>query len=149
MSNKDSDDNDGAPGAQRLLPGGALLQLHMDRERRTVPDGIQQHQQQHQATTKRYQTLLPAVEASPITRSLATDPNRKLPPKRKLVLVACTRCRQKKEKVPQPSTPMGRDVTLTVLYSVMASALHAVAVSRRRRTASTKWTMPKSAVPRP
>ena len=113
MSNKDSDDNDGPPEARKLLPGGAQLQLHMDRERQSEPDGIQQ--QQHQATTKRYQTLLPAVEASPITRSLATDPNRKLPPKRKLVLVACTRCRQKKEKVPQPSTPpMGSAVSLIV-----------------------------------
>jgi hypothetical protein len=68
--------------------------------------------QQHQAT-KRYQTLLPAVESSPITRSLATDPNRKLPPKRKLVLVACTRCRQKKEKVPPPEARTACPWTLT------------------------------------
>lgn len=56
-----------------------------------------------QQAQKRYQTLLPAVESSPMTRSLASDPNRKLPPKRKLVLVACSRCRLKKEKVFHPS----------------------------------------------
>lgn len=96
MSHKDGEDSDGS----RALPGGppdadAAL-LHMDRDHQRLEPPPDKHQQQ---ATKRYQTLLPAVGASPIPRSLSSDPNRKLPPKRKLVLVACARCRQKKEKV--------------------------------------------------
>jgi hypothetical protein len=98
MSHKDGDDSDGS----RTLSGGPDALLHMDRER------LEADRSQQQAP-KRYQTLLPAAESSPVTRSLTTDPNRKLPPKRKLVLVACSRCRQKKEKVPAPQHH-GRDM---------------------------------------
>ncbi|KAB5554934.1 hypothetical protein GE09DRAFT_1222406 [Coniochaeta sp. 2T2.1] len=98
---------------------------YMDRAPARERAAAQEQQQQQQPTgttttdngkytrqaaqaTKRYQTLLPAVESSPIPRPLTTDPNRKLPPKRKLVLVACTRCRQKKEKCDGERPSCGR-----------------------------------------
>jgi hypothetical protein len=68
----------------------------MESDRRGSHDSDQQKQVQ-----KRYQTLLPAADSTPIsafTRTLLSEP-RKLPPKRRLVLVACLRCRTKKEKV--------------------------------------------------
>lgn len=160
MSIKDSEDSDGLPGPRLLLGrsvGDALVQLHMDRERQTEPDRIQYHHHHHrhhhhEQAAKRYQTLLPAVDSSSITRGLATDPNRKLPPKRKLVLVACSRCRQKKEKVALTYPPYA--LTRAVIgpnrfYSATASAPHAAAASRRRRNASTRWTTSRSAGRRP
>lgn len=62
---------------------------------------------------KRYQTLLPATDSTPIgafTRSLLSEP-RKLPPKRRLVLVACLRCRTKKEKCDGGRPSCGRCIS--------------------------------------
>ncbi|KAB5539497.1 putative C6 transcription factor [Coniochaeta sp. 2T2.1] len=106
---------------QLIRTVGYMARDRRERERATAPEQQQQQQpttttttdnskytRQAAQATKRYQTLLPAVESSPIPRSLATDPNRKLPPKRKLVLVACTRCRQKKEKCDGERPSCGR-----------------------------------------
>ncbi|OIW28590.1 hypothetical protein CONLIGDRAFT_387874 [Coniochaeta ligniaria NRRL 30616] len=105
MSNKDGEDSDGSRALSGGPPDADAALLHMDRDHQRLEPPPDKHQQQ---ATKRYQTLLPAVGSSPIPRSLSSDPNRKLPPKRKLVLVACARCRQKKEKCDGERPSCGR-----------------------------------------